>query len=98
MLKVKPSKYNLVVDTQANGTVLLFNTFSTALCLLDVKKQGLLKEAQYDAGNLNDTDRKSIEQLTSMGFLVDQEIDERQRLGLRQNMAGKPLPGPSVPP
>ena len=87
MLKVKPSKYNLVVDTQANGTVLLFNTFSTALCLLDVKKQGLLKEAQYDAGNLNDTDRKSIEQLTSMGFLVDQEIDERQRLGLRQNMA-----------
>ena len=87
MLKVKPSKYNLVVDTQSNGTVLLFNTFSTALCLLDGKKQGLLKEAQYDAGDLSDTDRKSIEQLTSMGFLVDQEINERQRLGLRQNMA-----------
>ncbi len=44
MLKVKPSKYNLIVDTYPNGTALLFNTFSTALCLLDGKNRTCSKK------------------------------------------------------
>ena len=73
MLKVKPSKYNLVVDTNPNGTILLFNTFSTALCLLDGTKQELLKEAQYDIDEINFNDKEAINQMLSMGFLVEQE-------------------------
>ena len=52
MLNVKPSRYNLIVDTQENGTILLFNTYSTALCLLNIEQQKFLKAAQYATDEL----------------------------------------------
>lgn len=87
MLKVKPSRYNLVVETQADGAILLFNTFSTALCLLGRDVQHFLNEAQYVTAELSAASRAVLDQFISMGFIVDQSIDELMRLELRQNMA-----------
>lgn len=87
MLNVKPSRYNLVVDTQENGTILLFNTYSTALCLLNIEQQKFLKAAQYATEELPATDQKAIDQLTQMGFIVNEDTDELARIELHQNIA-----------
>lgn len=86
MFKVKPSRYNLVVETQADGTILLFNTFSNALCLLSREKQESLRGGTYTADELSPDDRETIEQFLSMGFLVDQDVDELQLLELKQDL------------
>lgn len=85
-MKVKPSRYNLVVDTQPDGSILLFNTFSTALCLLNSEAQEYLNCAEYDVDEMSDSSKKVIDQFLSMGFIVDQDIDELMRLELKQNM------------
>jgi len=85
MLKVKPSRYNLVVDTQPNGSILLFNTFSTALCLLSKEAQKFLESGQYDIDEMSIVSRKTIKQLVSMGFIVEYNIDEFSRLELRKS-------------
>ena len=46
MLKVKPSRFHLVVETYTDGSVLLFNTFSAALCVFSERIQRFLNEAQ----------------------------------------------------
>lgn len=87
MRNLKPSRYNVVVDTQENGSILLFNTYSTAFCLLDPERQKFLKDTQYAIGELPAADQKAIEQLTAMGFLVEQSMDEFAQIELHQNIA-----------
>lgn len=62
MLEMKPSMFNLVVETQENGAILLFNTFTTALCLISKETQQFLSEAQYEINELSSDARKTIEQ------------------------------------
>lgn len=87
MLNVKPSRFNLVVEPQEDGRILLFNTFSNALCLINKNEQCFLSGAEYDFEKLSGTDRKVIEQLLSMGFIVNQDVDELNELELQQNLA-----------
>lgn len=87
MLEMKPSMFNLVVETQENGAILLFNTFTTALCLISKETQQFLSEAQYEINELSSDARKTIEQFSLMGFIVDQSLDEISRLELMQNFA-----------
>ena len=87
MLNVKPSRYNLIVDTQNNGTILLFNTYSTALCLLNIEQQKFLKAAQYTTEELPAADQNIIDQLTQMGFIVNGDTDELAQIELHQNIA-----------
>lgn len=86
MLKVKPSRFNLVVETQANGAILLFNTFSTALCWITRESQRFLNETQYETNELSVDDKKTIEQFLAMGFIVNRDVDELKHLELRQNL------------
>lgn len=86
MLKVKPSRYNLVVDTKSDGSILLFNTFSTALCLLSKESKSFLEVAHYNMDELPVENRKTIEQFLSMGFLVHHDVDEFSHLELRKNL------------
>lgn len=87
MLKVKPSRFNLTVETQENGKVLLFNTASTALCLITKEMQTFLSEAQYELNDLPAESKKAVEQFYEMGFIVEQNVDELMRLELRNNVA-----------
>lgn len=85
MLKLKPSMFNLIVETQENEAILLFNTFTTALCLISKEAQQFLNEAQYEISEMPSDTKKIIEQFSAMGFIVDQNIDELSRLELKQN-------------
>lgn len=65
---MKPSKFNIVQAFE--GNILLYNTYSTSMVELEPD----LYTSIFQRGNLYDG--PEIEQLHSMGFLVDDSLDE----------------------
>ena len=65
---MKPSKFNIVQPYGDN--VLIYNTFSTSMVELEPQ----LYTNIFENGDIRY--KKEIEQLTSMGFLVDDSLNE----------------------
>ncbi len=86
MKKYKPSAYNLVVDSQKDGKKLIFNTLTSAFCLLDSEGQQLLSNVQHVPIQSSSEQSSLIEQLGSLGFLVDHNLDEFALLELRNRL------------
>ncbi|ARE60617.1 hypothetical protein A4V00_19605 [Hungateiclostridiaceae bacterium KB18] len=86
MKNLKPSSYNVVVDTLADGRELMFNTLTGAFCVVNETVKALIKEHDCDAEPNQEESRKIVEQLHSLGFLIDDDIDELELIELRRNL------------
>lgn len=87
MKEYKPSIFNVVVSQKDDGKALVFNTMTSAFSLLNDDGQKLLSDAQFRLENQQGAGKESVEQLASLGFLVEQDFDELAFLELQGNLA-----------
>ncbi len=76
---MKPSRYNFVWPAD-NGRLMLFNSLSTALAEAPSKVRGLLEAPRFDAEDLPQSLKGTVDQLKTGGFFVDDEHDEIETL------------------
>lgn len=86
MKTYKPSVYNLVIDSVEDGKQLIFNTLTSAFCTLDTKGQKVLSEAPYMTDSQSEEYSAIVKQLASLGFLVEEDFDERKFVGLQSSL------------
>ncbi|WP_125153454.1 radical SAM/SPASM domain-containing protein [Clostridium rectalis] len=85
---LKRSKYNIEVYTNKNGDKLLFNGYTTALGIMNKDTQKIYNNIEKLEDNLNNDGRvqRDINILKENGFLVDENIDEYERINLIQRL------------
>ncbi len=64
----------------------MFNTLTGAFCVVNETVKALIKEHDCDAEPNQEESRKIVEQLHSLGFLIDDDIDELELIELRRNL------------
>lgn len=84
---LKKSMYNVEIDKSDNKGVLLFNSKTLALGILNKDTQEIYKYDKIDKSDIeNDEIKKNIELMIQNGFLVDENIDEYKLVELMGRM------------
>ena len=79
---MKASKYNFFFPYEADDSKLIaYNAFSNALALMEKDKHDMFQ--QFVDGSITIDDREFVEQLKKGCFLVDDDVNELDRLRLR---------------
>lgn len=83
-MKLKRSIYNIEITKFENGDTLLFNTFSCAFGKLNKENKEIYDSIEDLASfaAVNDDTKKLLETMSDNGFILENNIDERERLEL----------------
>ncbi len=86
-MKFKKSIYNTLLETRADGKILVFNTASGILSLLDQQTQKLYNEVesiQYE--DLDSDSKDRFNKLILASYVVDKDIDEISVIKVRRQI------------
>lgn len=84
---MKKSQYTLFIDTLDDSRELVFNTRTRAFGIMDEQTRRLYESIEeIQPERLADADKNHFDQLVSMGFVVEDNIDEYAGIILKENM------------
>lgn len=86
--KLVKSRYNIEIETLADGQKLMYNSRTNFLGLMDIKSQELFNKIEaINSKTLEDQDSKEkIETFINYGFTINSDIDELKMLELQDNI------------
>ncbi len=84
-MKYKKSYYNIEVDKKIEDCVLIFNTVSCALSLMDDKTYTLYSE--IDKFEYDENDSEDIKEILANGYIVPEDFDEFKNIELQHRFA-----------
>lgn len=79
-MNLKKSCYNIEIDTLESGETLIFNSYSTALVLLNKELYNLYNQDILSYDNVSREYFDDIQNLVENGILIDCNIDEIERI------------------
>lgn len=87
-MSLKKSAYNIEIENLNDGGILIFNSLSSSLGVMDKKTQDIYYNIEsIDAKDIiNEEDINSINILKENGFLIDKDLDEFKTLDLKERL------------
>ncbi|MBS4534520.1 SPASM domain-containing protein [Clostridium sp. D2Q-14] len=84
-MKLKKSRYNILIDELPRGEKLIYNSFNGSFCKMNKEAQAKYHNVQKkEEFNIDECDDSDIIMMLEQGFLIEEDIDELALLKVRR--------------